>query len=75
MDDIAERDQRHELAEAQEAPELETQEPSTDERDRLELEVMKLRDTKGDLPETQYYTELETLLRQIARIYERLDRQ
>ncbi|NLT76417.1 MAG: hypothetical protein GXX98_07835 [Planctomycetes bacterium] len=45
------------------------------ERDRLELEVMKLRDTKGDLPEAQYYTELETLLRQIARIYERLDRQ
>lgn len=41
------------------------------ERDRLELEVMKLRDTKGDLPEAQYYTELETLLRQIARIYER----
>ncbi len=41
------------------------------ERDRLELDVMKLRDAKGDLSEAQYYTELETLLRQIARIYER----
>lgn len=45
------------------------------ERDRLELEVMRLRDAKGDFPEAQYYSKLEALLRQIARIYERLDRQ
>lgn len=42
-----------------------------DERDRLELEVMRLRDAKSDLSEAEYYTELETLLREIAQIYER----
>jgi hypothetical protein len=42
-------------------------------RDRLELEVMKLRDAKGQLPEAQYYSQLETLLREIAQIYEQID--
>jgi len=40
------------------------------ERDRLELEVMKLRDTKQALPEDDYYVKLEALLSQIAHIYE-----
>ena len=40
------------------------------ERDRLELEVMKLRDTKQALPEDEYYLQLEALLSQIAQIYE-----
>jgi len=37
------------LAEAQEAPELETQEPSTDERDRLELEASRARTAETEL--------------------------
>ncbi|HPY48989.1 MAG TPA: hypothetical protein PLO68_03975, partial [Sedimentisphaerales bacterium] len=43
------------------------------ERDRLELEVMKLRDAKAELPESQYFTQLEALLREIAQIYEQID--
>ncbi len=43
------------------------------ERDRLELEVMKLRDAKAELPEAQYFSRLEALLREIARIYEQID--
>jgi hypothetical protein len=42
------------------------------ERDRLELEVMKLRDAKAELPESQYFTQLEALLREIAQIYEQI---
>jgi len=44
------------------------------ERDRLELEVMKLRDAKAELPEAQYFAQLEALLREIAQIYEQIDR-
>ncbi len=40
------------------------------QRDALELEVYKLRDRKADLPESQYYRQLEAILRQIGRIYE-----
>ena len=43
-------------------------------RNRLELEVMRLRDKKSKLPEDEYYSELEALLLQIARIYEQIDR-
>ncbi|HPC95201.1 MAG TPA: hypothetical protein PLU87_09675 [Sedimentisphaerales bacterium] len=43
------------------------------ERDRLELEVMKRRDAKAELPEAQYYSQLEVLLCEIARIYEQID--
>lgn len=42
-------------------------------RDELEIEVMKLRDAKEQLPETQYYSQLEALLREIAQIYEQVD--
>ena len=44
------------------------------ERDRLELEVMKLRDAKETYPEQEYFSKLESLLSQIARIYEQTDR-
>lgn len=44
------------------------------ERDRLELEVIKLRDAKGSFSEEEYYAKLEKLLTQIARIYEQTDR-
>jgi hypothetical protein len=44
------------------------------ERDRLELEVMKLRDAKAELPEAQYFAQLEALLREIAQIYKQIDR-
>lgn len=43
------------------------------ERDRLELEVIKLRDTKEAFSEDEYYYRLEKLLLQIARIYEQID--
>jgi hypothetical protein len=42
-------------------------------RDELELEVMTLRDTKEQLPEAQYYAQLESLLQQIAEIYEQIE--
>jgi hypothetical protein len=44
-----------------------------DKRNQLELAVMKLRDKKANLPEDDYYTQLEILLMQIAQIYEQID--
>jgi hypothetical protein len=43
-------------------------------RDRLELEVIKLRDTKDALPEDEYYSKLEKLLCEIAQIYEQTEK-
>lgn len=43
------------------------------QRDRLELEVMKLRDAKDEFSEEEYYSKLETLLYQISKIYEQTD--
>jgi len=43
------------------------------ERDRLELEVMKLRDARGEFSEAQYFAQLEALLCEIAQIYEQID--
>ena len=43
------------------------------ERDRLELEVIKLRDGKEALSEDQYFLQLEKLLYDIAKIYEQAD--
>jgi len=39
-------------------------------RDQLELQVMALRDAKATLPENEYFSKLEPLLQEIARIYE-----
>ena len=39
-------------------------------RDQLELQVMELRDTRAPLSEEEYFSKLEPLLREIARIYE-----
>jgi hypothetical protein len=47
--------------------------PLRAERDRLELEVMNLRDTKEKFSQEQYFSKLEALLLQIARIYEQTD--
>jgi hypothetical protein len=38
-------------------------------RDQLELELAALRDRKASLPEDSYYRDLESLLRQLARLY------
>ena len=43
------------------------------ERDRLELEVMELRDAKETFSEEEYFSKLQSLLIQIARIYEQAD--
>jgi hypothetical protein len=43
------------------------------ERDRLELEVVKLRDMKESLSEAEYFPRLEKLLCEIAQIYEHTD--
>lgn len=40
-------------------------------RDRLEIEVAKLRERKPKMPEDAYYRELEQLMLQIAELYER----
>ncbi len=44
------------------------------QRDRLELEVVKLRDTKASFSEDEYFSRLEKLLYDIALIYEQTDR-
>ena len=44
------------------------------ERDRLELEVMELRDAKETYPEQEYFSKLQSLLSRIARIYEQTDK-
>jgi hypothetical protein len=43
------------------------------QRDQLELEVMKLRDSKDTFSEDEYFSKLEALLSDIARIYEQTD--
>ncbi|MBP7052860.1 MAG: hypothetical protein KBE65_17775 [Phycisphaerae bacterium] len=42
-------------------------------RDRLELQILELRDAKAQFPETEYYGKLESLLREIARVYEQAE--
>ena len=54
-------------AERKMPPDLRTQ------RDRLELEVMKLRDSKEEFSEDEYFSKLEALLYQITQIYEQTD--
>ena len=44
------------------------------ERDRLELEVMELRDAKETFSEEEYFSKLQALLTRIARIYEQADK-
>jgi hypothetical protein len=39
-------------------------------RDELELTIARLRDAKGELAEEEYYRRLETLLLEMARLYE-----
>ena len=43
------------------------------DRNRLELEIMQLREQKAEIPEELYYERLEPLLYQIAEIYEQVD--
>jgi len=43
-------------------------------RDQLELEVIKLRDTKENFSEEEYLSKLEKLLYEIAQIYEQTDK-
>lgn len=43
------------------------------QRNQLELEVMRLRDNKSKYPEDEYYNQLESLLVQIAEIYEQIE--
>jgi hypothetical protein len=43
------------------------------ERDRLELEVVKLRDAKEKFSEDEYFSKLEALLYDIAQIYEQTE--
>ncbi|MCP5518786.1 MAG: hypothetical protein H7A45_16200 [Verrucomicrobiales bacterium] len=40
-------------------------------RDALELDVLRLRDRKASVPEADYYRELERLLLELARVYEK----
>jgi hypothetical protein len=42
-------------------------------RDRLELEVVKLRDSKDKFSEEEYFSRLESMLYDIAKIYEQTD--
>lgn len=42
-------------------------------RDDLERSIAALRDRKSKLAEDDYYTRLETLMVELARLYERLD--
>ena len=51
------------------APNLRTQ------RDNLELEVMKLRDSRETFSEDEYFSKLEALLSNIAQIYEQTEKE
>ena len=44
-------------------------------RDQLELQVMELRDARTSLAEDEYFSKLESLLREIAQIYSQIDGQ
>jgi hypothetical protein len=44
------------------------------QRDQLELQVMDLRDSKAKYSEEEYFSQLEPLLRNIAQIYEQVDK-
>jgi hypothetical protein len=44
-------------------------------RDQLEGEVLSLRERRVTLPESTYYARLERILYEIARLYQRADRQ
>jgi len=44
------------------------------QRDQLELQVMELRDSKAKFSEQEYFSRLEPLLREIAQIYEQVDK-
>jgi len=57
----------HSEAESKMTPELRA------ERDRLELEVIKLRDSKDNFSEEEYFSRLEKMLYDIALIYEKAD--
>jgi len=54
----------HSLTETAMPPELRAR------RDQLELQVMALRDAKAQLSKEEYFAKLESLLREIAQIYE-----
>ncbi len=43
-------------------------------RNELELAVLQLRDQKASLEEAEYFTQLETLLVELARLYQQADR-
>lgn len=43
-------------------------------RDQLELDVIKLRDTREKFSEGEYFSKLEALLYDIAQIYEQTDK-
>jgi hypothetical protein len=58
----------HSPAEAGLPPEVRAQ------RDQLELQVLDLRDNKAKYSEDEYYAKLEPLLREIAQIYEQVDK-
>jgi hypothetical protein len=42
-------------------------------RDQLELKILELRDARARFSETDYFARLESLLREIARIYEQIE--
>ncbi|MEW6304888.1 MAG: hypothetical protein AB1705_15540 [Verrucomicrobiota bacterium] len=44
-------------------------------RDELELAVAQLRDRKSTLPEQEYYTRLEKLLLELAKLYQEVEKQ
>ncbi|MFC1782602.1 hypothetical protein ACFL02_03335, partial [Planctomycetota bacterium] len=44
-------------------------------RDQLELQVIQLRDSQTGPPDDAYFAQLESLLLQIAQIYDRIDKQ
>lgn len=56
-------------------PERQLPEPLRRRRDQLEGEVLSLRERRATLPESTYYARLEKILYEIARLYQRADRQ
>ncbi len=66
---VADGARAHQLHLVPSAAERELAPAARVERDAVELEISRLRDTKGEMPEGEYYSRLEGLMLRLAQVY------
>jgi hypothetical protein len=64
----------HQLHLVRSAPERAMPAEARRRRDQLELEILKLRDTRGKISDDEYYRKMEPLVLEMSRLYQRADR-